>query len=320
VENASKGVKKMKQWCIGALMVLTLMTVEARAKQETIAADRLSVVTTVFPAYDFTREIAGSAVSVSILLPPGAESHSFEPTPQDIIRIQNSALFICVGGESESWVERVLSSMDTSRMRIVRMMDCVQTLEEEMVEGMQAEDEEEELAYDEHVWTSPRNAIGIVEQITAALAALDTQNAAVYQQRAAAYRTELVALDTAFRDAVASGTRKTIVFGDRFPFRYLAEEYGLSYFAAFPGCSTETEASAGTVAFIIRKIREEHIPVIFHIELSNERMADMISEETGAAKRLLHACHNISKREFDQGYTYLELMNQNVINLREALR
>ncbi|MDR0636419.1 MAG: metal ABC transporter substrate-binding protein [Treponema sp.] len=310
----------MKQWCIGALMVLTLMTVEARAKQETIAADRLSVVTTVFPAYDFTREIAGSAVSVSILLPPGAESHSFEPTPQDIIRIQNSALFICVGGESESWVERVLSSMDTSRMRIVRMMDCVQTLEEEMVEGMQAEDEEEELAYDEHVWTSPRNAIGIVEQITAALAALDTQNAAVYQQRAAAYRTELVALDTAFRDAVASGTRKTIVFGDRFPFRYLAEEYGLSYFAAFPGCSTETEASAGTVAFIIRKIREEHIPVIFHIELSNERMADMISEETGAAKRLLHACHNISKREFDQGYTYLELMNQNVINLREALR
>lgn len=301
-------------------MVLTLMTVEARAKQETIAADRLSVVTTVFPAYDFTREIAGSAVSVSILLPPGAESHSFEPTPQDIIRIQNSALFICVGGESESWVERVLSSMDTSRMRIVRMMDCVQTLEEEMVEGMQAEDEEEELAYDEHVWTSPRNAIGIVEQITAALAALDTQNAAVYQQRAAAYRTELVALDTAFRDAVASGTRKTIVFGDRFPFRYLAEEYGLSYFAAFPGCSTETEASAGTVAFIIRKIREEHIPVIFHIELSNERMADMISEETGAAKRLLHACHNISKREFDQGYTYLELMNQNVINLREALR
>ena len=310
----------MKQWCIGALMVLTLMTVEARARQDTVAADRLSVVTTVFPAYDFTREIAGSAVSVSILLPPGAESHSFEPTPQDIIRIQNSALFICVGGESESWVERVLSSMDTSRMRIVRMMDCVQTLEEEMVEGMQAEEEEEELAYDEHVWTSPRNAIGIVEQITAALAALDTQNAAVYQQRAAAYRAELTTLDAAFRDAVASGTRKTIVFGDRFPFRYLAEEYGLSYFAAFPGCSTETEASAGTVAFIIRKIREEHIPVIFHIELSNERMADMISEETGAAKRLLHACHNISKREFDQGCTYLELMNQNVMNLREALR
>lgn len=301
-------------------MVLTLMTVEARAKQETIAADRLSVVTTVFPAYDFTREIAENAVSVSILLPPGAESHSFEPTPQDIIRIQNSALFICVGGESESWVERVLSSMDTSRMRIVRMMDCVQTLEEEMVEGMQAEEEEEKLAYDEHVWTSPRNAIGIVEQITAALVALDTQNAAAYQQRATAYRTELAALDTAFRNAVASGTRKTIVFGDRFPFRYLAKEYGLSYFAAFPGCSTETEASAATVAFIIRKIREEHIPVIFHIELSNERMADMISEETGAAKRLLHACHNISKREFDQGSTYLELMNQNVINLREALR
>jgi zinc transport system substrate-binding protein len=302
-------------------MVLTLMTVEARAKQDNTAAARFSVVTTVFPAYDFTREIAGSDVSVSILLPPGAESHSFEPTPQDIIRIQNSALFICVGGESESWVERVLSSMDTSRMRIVRMMDCVQTLEEELVEGMQAEEEEEEeAAYDEHVWTSPRNTMRIVERITAALAALDTQNAVAYQQRAAAYLVELETLDAAFRNAVASGTRNTIVFGDRFPFRYLAEEYGLSYFAAFPGCSTETEASAATVAFLIRKIREEHIPVIFHIELSNERMADMISEETGSAKRLLHACHNISKRDFDQGRTYLELMNQNMINLREALR
>ncbi|MDR2537862.1 MAG: metal ABC transporter substrate-binding protein [Treponema sp.] len=310
----------MKQWCIGALMLLTLMSVEARAKQDAVPAGHLSVVTAVFPAYDFVREIAGSDVSVSILLPPGMESHSFEPTPQDIVRIQNSALFICVGGESESWVERVLSSMDTSRMRIVRMIDCVQALEEEVVEGMQVEEEEEELAYDEHVWTSPRNAVRIVEQITAALVALDTQNAAAYQQRTAAYLAELETLDAVFRNAAASGTRKTIVFGDRFPFRYLAEEYGLSYFAAFPGCSTETEASAATVAFLIRKIREEHIPVIFHIELSNERMADMISEETGAAKRLLHACHNISKRDFDQGRTYLDIMNQNVINLREALR
>ncbi|MDR2418464.1 MAG: metal ABC transporter substrate-binding protein [Treponema sp.] len=309
----------MKQWCIGALMVSTLMTVEARAKQDTAAVNRLSVVTTVFPAYDFTREIAGSAVSVSMLLPPGAESHSFEPTAQDIIRIQNSALFIWVGGESESWVERILSSMDTSGLRVVRLMDCVQTLEEEVVEGMQAE-EEEEVAYDEHIWTSPRNAMRIVEQITAALVALDTQNAIAYQQRATAYLAELETLDTAFRNAVASRTHKTIVFGDRFPFRYLAEEYGLSYFAAFPGCSTETEASAATVAFLIKKIREEHIPAVFYIELSNERMADMISEETGAAKHLLHACHNISKRDFDQGRTYLELMNQNVINLREALR
>jgi zinc transport system substrate-binding protein len=301
-------------------MLLTLMTVEARARQDNVVAgDRLSVVTTMFPAYDFTREIAGTAVSLSILLPPGAESHSFEPTPQDIIRIQNSAIFICVGGESESWVERVLSSMDTSRLRIIRLMDCVQTVEEEVVEGMQAE-EEEEVAYDEHVWTSPRNAMRIVEQIAAALVALDARNAADYQQRATAYLAKLETLDAAFRDAVAAGTRKTIVFGDRFPFRYLADEYGLSYFAAFPGCSTETEPSAATIAFLIRKMREEHIPVIFHIELSNERMADMISEETGATKRLLHACHNISKRDFDQGRTYLELMNQNVINLREALR
>jgi zinc transport system substrate-binding protein len=304
-------------------MVLALMSAEARAKQEAVIDGRFTVVTTVFPAYDFVREIAGTAVELSILLPPGLESHSFEPTPRDIIRIQNSALFICTGGESETWVERVLSSMDAGEAggpRIVRMMDCVHLFEEEAVEGMQVEEEAEEAAYDEHVWTSPRNAARIAERIAAELAALDPGNADAYRRRVGAYTAELAALDTGFREAAAGGSRKTIVFGDRFPFRYLAEEYGLSYFAAFPGCSTETEASAATVAFLIRKIREEHIPVIFHIELSNERMADMISEETGAEKRLLHACHNISKRDFDQGRSYLELMNQNLLALREALR
>jgi zinc transport system substrate-binding protein len=160
----------------------------------------------------------------------------------------------------------------------------------------------------------------MVRAITDALCEKDAANAQTYRQNSDAFAAELTALDAAFASVVQNAARKTIVFGDRFPFRYFADRYGLSYFAAFPGCSTETEPSAATVAFLIKKIRAERIPVIFHIELSNERMADTIAEETGAQKRLLHAAHNISKRDFDRGVTYLELMTANIAPLREALQ
>jgi zinc transport system substrate-binding protein len=206
-------------------------------------------------------------------------------------------------------------------MKIIRMMDAVDVVEEEIVEGMEEEDEEEEeTAYDEHVWTSPRNAVLIVRAITESLCEADPANAAFYLQNAAVYNEELEQLDAAFKEVTAAAKRNTVVFADRFPFRYFADAYGLTYFAAFPGCSTETEPSAATVAFLINKIRAEKIPVVFHIELSNERMANTISGETGAKKLLLHACHNISKRDFDAGLGYLDLMRRNVENLREALR
>jgi zinc transport system substrate-binding protein len=290
------------------------------------------VVTTVFPPYDFVRQIAGDTVNLTMLLPPGAESHSFEPTPQDIIRIQNSGLFIYVGGESEAWVDRILSSLDTGKLRILRLMDCVEIVEEEIVEGMQDDEEgdshedgdegehEEEAEYDEHIWTSPANAALIVERISGELCAIDRANADSFRANAGDYLAKLAALDAAFRSAVDQGRRKVFVFGDRFPFRYFADAYGLRYFAAFPGCSTETEASAATVAFLINKVRDERIPVVFHIELSNEKIADTICEATGAAKRLFHAAHNVSRQEFTGGTTYLELMTRNADALREALR
>jgi len=284
----------------------------------------LNVTTTNFPPFDFVRNIAGDKVNLFMLLPPGAESHSFEPSPKDIITIKNSGIFIYGGGEGDIWVDRILESMNTSKMIIVRMMDAVDVVEEEIVEGMEEEPaipgEEEETAYDEHIWTSPRNAILIIGAITEALCKADSANADFYRQNAAAYSNELVKLDAAFNDTVAGAKRKTIVFADRFPFRYFADAYGLTYFAAFPGCSTETEPSAGTVKFLIDKIRAEKIPVVFHIELSNERMADTISGETGAKKLLFHACHNISKKDFEAGLGYLDLMRGNVENLREALR
>jgi zinc transport system substrate-binding protein len=283
------------------------------------ADGKINITTTIFPPYDFVRQIAGDRVNLRMLLPPGAESHSFEPSPRDIITIQNSDIFIYGGGESDAWIDRILQSMDTDTMRILAMMNAVEVVEEEIVEGMEEEDAEEEIAYDEHVWTSPRNAITIVKAITELLCEADPANAAAYQQNAAAYIEELEQLDAAFSEVVAGSLRDTLVFADRFPFRYFADAYGLQYFAAFPGCSTETEPSAATVAFLINKIKAEKIPVVFHIELSNERMAKTISGETGAKKSLLHSCHNITKREFDSGLGYLEIMRRNVENLREAL-
>ncbi|MDR1566244.1 MAG: metal ABC transporter substrate-binding protein [Treponema sp.] len=304
--------------CISACLAAVL---PAGGRRDAGRADgKINVVATIFPPYDFIREIAGDKVNLTMLLPPGAESHSFEPTPQDIITVQNCDVFIYVGGESDAWVETILESMDTSRMEIITFMDCVEVVEELVVEGMEEEEEEAEgPEYDEHVWTSPKNAQLIVQKIAGVLAQRDGPNAAEYEKNTASYLAKLADLDASFRNMVSGAKRKTFIFGDRFPFRYFADAYGLNYFAAFPGCSTETECSAATVAFLVDKVRAEKIPVVFHIELSNEKIADTICEETGAKKLLLHAVHNISKRDFDRGENYYGLMSQNLQNLKQAL-
>jgi zinc transport system substrate-binding protein len=313
----------MKRFVVFVCVLVSLAAaLSAGGRKDTGKVEgKISVVATIFPPYDFVREIAGDRVSISMLLPPGAESHSFEPTPQDIIKVQNCDVFIYVGGESDAWVETILESMDTSRMEIITLMDCVEVVEEEIVEGMEEEEEEEAEGpeYDEHVWTSPRNAKLIVEKIAEVLKQRDAPNAAFYESNTASYLAKLTELDDSFQNMISGAKRKTFIFGDRFPFRYFADAYGLKYFAAFPGCSTETECSAATIVFLVNKIRAENIPVVFHIELSNEKIADAICEETGARKLLLHAVHNISKKDFDQGVSYYSLMTRNVQNLKEAL-
>lgn len=259
--------------------------------ENTITSEKISVVATIFPQYDFVREIAGENVELTMLLPPGSESHSFEPTPRDIAKIQDCDMFIYVGGDSDSWIKGILESIDTSKMKIISLMDTVDVVEEEIVEGMENDhghdhdhddDHHEESEYDEHVWTSPRNAKIIVQAISEVLCDIDKDNSSIYRQNTTSYVAKLDELNMDFKNAVDAGVRKTIVFGDRFPFRYFADEYGLEYFAAFPGCSTETEPSAGTIAFLIDKVKTENIPVVFNIELSNEKMADIICEATGA--------------------------------------
>lgn len=289
----------------------------------------LDIVTTVFPAFDFAREIAGDKAQVCLLVPPGSEAHSFEPTAQDILRIQNCDLLICNGGESEVWLEGMLEGMDTEVPRLV-MLDCVQALEEEVKAGMQVarhehgeEDHEghdhEEAEYDEHVWTSPRNAALISRAIGEALCSIDPVNSQYYTGRTESYCQKLLALDGEFRALAESSGRPTMIFADRFPARYFVEEYGLDYYAAFPGCAEEAEPSARTVAFLIDKVRQEQVPAVFYIEFSNQKMADVICEDTGCQKLLFHCCHNVTRQQLDEGISYLGLMEQNLNTLREAL-
>lgn len=296
-----------------------------------IGGEGLDIVCTLFPAYDFAREIAGEKAKVTLLVPPGSEAHSFEPTPQDIIRIENCDLLICNGGESEAWLEEILAGREKDIPSLV-MMDCVDALEEETKEGMQGvshdheheehEEHEEhghEEEYDEHVWTSPVNASLIVSALCERLCAIDPENSGFYRENTGRYQAELQKLDAAFRETVKNGKFDTLIFADRFPVRYFVEEYGLDYYAAFPGCADDTEPSAKTVAFLIDKVRDEDIPAVLFIEFSNEKMADVICEDTGCEKLLFHSCHNVSADQLKAGTSYLELMRGNLESLKEAL-
>ena len=324
---------------------------------ETSEGEKLRIVTTIFPQYDFAREIAGEYAEVSMLLKPGMESHSYEPTPRDIKVIQSSDLFIYVGGANDTWIEEILASMGEEKPDTLRLLDCVETVTEEIVEGMEhthkddvrhdhsqdhqdhhddhqdhhdhhyeaehghshGHHDHDKEAMDEHVWTSPRNAIEIVKTMTSIFSEKDAENAKIYAENSEAYIAKLEALDASFKEVVSAARVHIMIFGDRFPFRYFADAYGLTYFAAFTGCSTETEASAATVAFLIDKVKEEMISSVFVIEFSNGKIADSICEATGAKKLSMHSCHNLSKDEMEAGETYLSLMTKNVEALREAL-
>ena len=361
---------------------------------------KLKVAVTLFPYYDFVRQIAGDQVDLQMVIPAGMDSHSFEPTPADIRTIQHADVLISNGGTMEHWLDETLAALDTTNMTIVTMMDHVDTVQEEIVEGMEdaehdhdhahvhaAEDHdrsnetpeehaahahkaddydhsnetpeehaahaheaddydhsnetpeehaahayeadphdyvdhdghEEEIEYDEHIWTSPVNAMKLVDVIGDTLAEADPAHADTYHQGAANYKKELEEIDAGFREVSANRKRNMIVMGDKFPFRYLADEYQLDYRAAFSGCSSDTEPSAKTIAYLINKVKEEQIPAVYYLELSSHRVSEIIGEETGAEPLLLHSCHNVTRAQFDAGITYAELMRQNIENLRKGI-
>lgn len=295
--------------------------------------ERLSVTTTLFPYYDFVRQIAKDRVKLWLIIPSGMDSHSFEPTPADIIAIQNSDLFLYNGGEMEQWADVILDSVGHPGLRAEAMMDYVESVEEELVEGMEDAGEHEhehgeeehppgqlhEIEYDEHIWTSPVKAMEIVRVIGRILEEEDPAHAAFYRENTRQYLEDLETLHQEFLQVMEERRQDRIIVGDKFPFRYFADTYDLSYRAAFSGCGGEAEPSARTIAYLIEQVREYKLPAVYYLELSSHRVAEIIGEETGAKPLLLHSCHNVTRREFDEGITYLQLMEQNVNNLRIGL-
>jgi len=287
---------------------------------------KINLVATIFPLYDFSRAVAKEQANITMLTPPGSSIHSYEPSPADIKTIQNADIFLYIGGENDVWVERILSALDTSKMKIVRLFDFVKLYEEEEKEGMQAEEEEKEkehgeieIEYDEHIWTSPKNAIVMLNAITDALCGKAPQNCEDYKKNSQNYASQIDSISKELSQIVNSAKRKQIVVADRFPFRYLTEEYGLDYVAAFPGCSDQADASVATIAFLIKKVKENKIPYIYHAELSNKKTAETVAEQTGAKTLLLHSYHNVSKQDFESGITYVDLLKQNAENLKTGL-
>ncbi|MCM1299454.1 MAG: metal ABC transporter substrate-binding protein, partial [[Eubacterium] siraeum] len=216
----------------------------------------------------------------------------------------------------------ILSSIDTENITVIKMIECVDAVEEEITEGMKEKistEEEDELEYDEHVWTSLKNAKKIASEIGNAMISKDKNNEKYFRGNLNDFLNELDSLDSEYENAVKQAKKNTLIFGDRFPFRYLFEDYGLEYYAAFPGCSTESDVSAKNMMFLINKIKEEKLPAVYYIEFSARKIADTISEETGAEPLLFHSCHTVSKSDFENGITYTDLMKQNLENLKRGL-
>lgn len=353
-QNNNSILKRCLSLCTVVCLIFLLLTGCQRADgQSTIetgnTSDKIKVVTTIFPQYDFVRQIAGENVEIQMLLKPGEETHSYEPTPQDIIAILHADLFIYVGGENDVWVEDILEMPEMADVHTMQLIDCVEELSEHTHETIEECSEEHEHSvecevtehehteecedtghehgeaetahtFDEHVWTSPVNAISIVESIAEEMCHLDEANAKFYLENCEAYIAQLKELDRKFREVVEESEGKTLLFGDRYPFQYFEEEYGLSHYAAFSGCAADTEPSAAIMAYLIDKVKEEKIPVVLKMELSNDNIAKAIAEATGTKVMTFNACHNLTADQFESGETYISLMEENINTLKEALQ
>ncbi len=291
------------------LAAATALGLCACAPVEETDSGKLSVVCSLFPYYDFVRVIGGEWVEPRLLVAAGREAHSFEPTPADVIRVSRAEVFVYNGGEGEQWVDEILNSAGESIPTVLRMMDYAETIAEEPIDSGDHEHEHDsdEIEYDEHIWTSPVEAMQLCRAICDALCAADPAHAADFRANLADYLQELSDLDAAFRQVVSEKKRDTLVFGDRFPLLYFCKEYGLNYRAAFHGCSSDTEPSLYTLKFLIDKVREEQIPVVYALELSSQKVAGAIAETTGAKVVTFYSCQTVSTADWAAGEGYLSL-------------
>lgn len=315
-------MKKLLSAIVATILALVAFTA---CSSVGAANDKLKIVTTVFAEYDWVMNILGdnpAGAEVTMLLDNGADPHSFQPTVADIAKISSADLFIYVGGESDEWVADVLKEAVNKNMLTINLIDVLgdQVKEEEVVEGMEGEADG---ALDEHIWLSLKNAEIIVGKIAESIESLDSNNADLYKQNAASYIDKLKALDSKYAEAVENANTKTLLFADRFPFRYLVDDYGLDYYAAFGGCSAETEASFETVTFLAKKIDELSIKTVLTIDGSDSKIAETIVSNTASKDQqilTLDSIQSVKRSDINSGMTYLSIMESNLAILKEALK
>ena len=341
-------MKRIIPLCLALVMTVGLLAGCGKQNEQTASDEtRLRVVTTIFPEYDWVREILGDKADnaeVTMLLDNGADLHSYQPTADDIVKISECDLFIYVGGESDDWVDDALKNAANKNMKVINLLEALgeRVKTEEVVEGMQEEehdhdhdhedadehddakehDHEEEAEYDEHVWLSLKNAQTLCSAISGVLQQIDPDNKDTYAANASAYIKKLSALDADYQAAVNAATRKTVLFGDRFPFRYLAEDYGLRYYAAFAGCSAESEASFETISFLAGKVDELNLPCVLTIEGVQHKIAETIVRNTAAKNQkvlMMDSMQSTTSKDAANGTTYLSVMERNLSVLKEAL-
>ena len=282
---------------------------------------KMNIVVTTFSSYDFVKHIVGDKANVIFLLGPGVDSHSYEPSVKEIEKIRKADMFIYIGGEMEKWTDGVLKTdVIGDNTRIIKISESVETIDEQEVDGAEEEEEDVEGAFDEHIWTSPANAIKMMEYLNEAICKMDEENREFYTKNTNEYNTQIKDVQAKIQNIVDHRVRNRLVFADKMPMQYFLNEYGLTASAAFSGCSTETEPGQQTVLYLINKVKEEQIPVVLYIELGTGQMASSIAHEAGAEVMQIQTLHNISKTDFDNGETYVSLMTRNIEVLKKALQ
>ena len=327
-------MKKVISLLLAALLLTTCLSACASGSKPSAAeSDKLQIVVTIFPIYDWLLNVLGddaAGAEVTMLQDSGVDLHSFQPSAADILKISNCDLFVYIGGESDFWVDEALKEAVNKDMTVLNLMQLLgdAVKEEEVIDGMQAEEEdeaeeEEETEYDEHIWLSLHNAAVLTDSIAQSLRRIDAEHAESYEANAAAYIEKLNALDAQYASAVQSAAVTSLLFGDRFPFRYLVDDYGLDYYAAFVGCSAETEASFETITFLAGKTDELRLSAVLTIEGTDHRIAETIVQNTQTKdQRILtmDSMQSVTAKDAENGTTYLSVMEQNLSVLKDALR
>ncbi len=316
---------------IFAITLAACSNATENASSDNASDNRLSIVCTVFPQYDWVNQILGDQadnVDLTLLLDNGVDLHNYQPSAEDVAKISSCDLFIYVGGESDGWIDDALAEAINKDMVVINLLDVLgdSIKQEEIVEGMESEEEAAEgetaVEYDEHVWLSLKNAVTSCGAIKDALCQLDSAHADTYETNADSYLAELNALDAEYQQMVANAVRKTVVFGDRFPFRYLMDDYGIKYYAAFPGCSAETEASFKTVVFLAGKVDQLGLNSVIVVEGSDQSIAHTIIDNTADKDQqvlVLDSIQSITAADVRNGKNYLSVMRNNLDVLEEAL-